>query len=290
MTTDIKKYEFKGGLPHEFEIVNLSNIYRHPIELIGKPHRTNFYGIIWFTKGSPTHQVDFTPIDITTDTLLFIGKDAVQSFDTKKKFEGIALLFTDNFFCTTPQNTTFLRTTVLFNDFFSTSKIQLQKSNTAFNNILTLMQSELNTSKDSFQADILRNHLSSFLFLAERERRQQNFIEIKKGADLDLVVLFRESLEQKFTINRQVGFYAKQLLITEKRLNQSTSKILGKSAKEVIDDRIILEAKRLLAHSSESAKEISYLLGFEEPTYFIQFFKKHVAQTPVEFREKHMMA
>jgi AraC family transcriptional regulator, transcriptional activator of pobA len=65
---------------------------------------------------------------------------------------------------------------------------------------------------------------------------------------------------------------------------------LGKTPKEIIDDRILLEAKRILAHTTESIKEISYYLGFEEPTNFIKYFKKHASVTPTEFREQNVLA
>ena len=70
-------------------------------------------------------------------------------------------------------------------------------------------------------------------------------------------------------------FYASNLGITEKRLNIATSKILGKTVKQFIDERVMLEAKRLLIHSTESIKIIGYSLGFEEPTNFIKYFKNH---------------
>ena len=68
-------------------------------------------------------------------------------------------------------------------------------------------------------------------------------------------------------------------------MNQATSKVLGKSPKELIDDRILLEAKRLLVHGNKSIKEIGFELGFEEPTNFIKYFRKHIGKTPMEFRE-----
>lgn len=103
-------------------------------------------------------------------------------------------------------------------------------------------------------------------------------------------MLFKDLLEIDFKTQKQVTYYSQKIIITEKRLNQSTTKILGKSPKEIIDDRVMLEAKRILAHTAESIKEIAYYLGFEEPTNFIKYFKKHTAQTPLEFREKHSLA
>ena len=103
-------------------------------------------------------------------------------------------------------------------------------------------------------------------------------------------MLFKGFLETGYNTQKQVNYYAKEIIITEKRLNQATTKVLGKTPKEIIDERIMLEAKRILAHTTESVKEIGYDLGFEEPTNFIKFFKKHSKLTPTEFREKNALA
>jgi len=121
-------------------------------------------------------------------------------------------------------------------------------------------------------------------------RRKQGFTKIKKGADLDYVMLFKHVVDNNFREQKQVGNYARQLRVAEKRLNQATSKILGKSPKELINDRVILEAKRLLAHTNESVKEIGFALGFDEPTNFIKYFRKHSKSTPVDFRDEFTSA
>lgn len=173
---------------------------------------------------------------------------------------------------------------------FSVSQIQVQKQSKIFTDLLQQMTDELQNVKDNFQADILQNLLHNFLLHSERERRKQNFTEIKKGADLDYVMLFKDLLEKDYKNQKQVNYYAKQIIITEKRLNQATTKVLGKSPKELIDDRVLLEAKRILAHTTENVKEIAYHLGYEEPTNFIKYFKKHSTVTPTEFREKNTLA
>lgn len=68
-------------------------------------------------------------------------------------------------------------------------------------------------------------------------------------------MLFKDVLEKNFKNQKQVTYYAKEMLISEKRLNQATSKLFGKTPKEIIDDRIMLEAKRILAHTHESVKK-----------------------------------
>lgn len=290
MTTDIKKYSFKSGLPQEFEIVGIGQLYKEFKDTLTAPHRAGFYHILWFQKGNPTHLVDFNPVKVKPDTLLFLNKDTVQRFDNKGDFDGKAILFTDSFFCKTKTDTKFLRSSILFNDLFSVSQIELSKPASLIADLFHLMETELLNEKDVLQSDILKNLLHNLLLLSERERRKQDFTEIKKGADLDYVMLFKDLLEINYHKFKQVRNYAKLISVTEKRLNQATTKVLDKSPKQMIDEKVMLEAKRLLAHTNESVKEIGFELGFEEPTNFIKFFRKHSQSTPVEFREQYASA
>lgn len=286
MKSDIKKYSFKQGLPQEFELVGIGQLYNNHSDTLTTPHRTGFYHILWFQKGSPTHLVDFNPIKIKSNTILFLNRDIVQQFDKKGGFDGKAILFTDTFFCKSESDTKFLRSTVLFNDLFSVSQIQLSETAPLFAELFQLMETELDNEKDNSQSDILKNLLHNLLLLSERERRKQDFHQIKKGADLDYVMLFKDLLDINYRKLKKVSDYSKKISVTEKRLNQATSKILDKSPKQMIDERVMLEAKRLLAHTNESVKEIGFDLGFDEPTNFIKYFRKHSHSTPIEFREQ----
>jgi AraC-like DNA-binding protein len=290
MKSDIKKYAFKQGLPQEFELIGIGQLYNDHSDTLTTAHRTGFYHILWFQKGSPTHLVDFNPVKIKPNTILFLNKDTVQRFDKKGGIDGKAILFTDSFFCKTETDTKFLRSSILFNDLFAVSQIQMRKTASLFSDLFQLMETELQNEKDISQSDILKNLLHNFLLLSERERRKQNFTEIKKGADLDYVMLFKDLIEINYRKLKQVSNYAKLVSVTDKRLNQATAKVLDKSPKQMIDERVMLEAKRLLAHTNESVKEISFDLGFEEPTNFIKFFRKHSQSTPVEFREQFASA
>ncbi len=286
MKSDIKKYTFKQGLPQEFELASIGQLFYEHSEKLTTSHRTGFYHILWFQKGSPIHLVDFNPVKVKPNTILFLNKDTVQRFDKKGGFDGKAILFTDNFFCKTENDIKFLRSSILFNDLISVSQIQLSKKASLFVDLFHLMETELENEKDASQSDILKNLLHNFLLLSERERRKQGFTEIKKGADLDYVMLFKDLLETNYRKLKRVSNYAKKISVTGKRLNQATSKILDKSPKQMIDERVMLEAKRLLAHTNESVKEIGFDLGFDEPTNFIKYFRKHSNSTPVEFREQ----
>lgn len=290
MKEKIHKYDFKEGLPQEFEIIDFNFLFHEFSEEIKKPHRAEFYQILWFQKGSPTHLVDFNPVKIQPNSLLFINKNSVQLFDYKTKFQGKAILFTDSFFCKTETDTQFLRSSILFNDLLSVSQIQIPNTSSIITSIFQFLESELKNSKDEYQSEILRNSLHNFLLHSERERRKQDFIAIKKDVYLEETLLFKTLLDTHFIHHKKVSFYAQKMNLTSKRLNQATSKIFGKTPKNIIDDRVLLESKRLLAHTNESIKEIAFSLGFEEPTNFIKYFKKHTGKTPVEFKSKFTLA
>ncbi|SFW49624.1 helix-turn-helix domain-containing protein [Cellulophaga fucicola] len=286
MASDIQKYGFKEGLPHEFELVNLGELYTNFFDDLIVPHRTDFYQIIWFKKGKPRHMVDFNPIDIKPNSILFVDKNSVQCFDQNEPIDGEVLLFTDNFFCKTEEDTKFLRSSMLFNDLYSISTIEIKELKSIFDNFFKLMQTELENDVDNYQSDILRNQLKNLLLISERERQTQNSAIINKGPDLDCVIKFRDLLDKQFHLQKSVAKYTEQLSVTQKRLNAATLKVMDITPKQMIDARVILEAKRLLVHTLDSVKEIGYTLGFEEPTNFVKYFKKHQAITPIEFRNK----
>jgi AraC-like DNA-binding protein len=286
MSTEIQKYSFKEGLPQEFEVLDFKFLCNEFNDEISQPHRAGFYQIIWFKDGETTHLVDFNPIKTKPNTLLFVGKDSVQRFDDIEGLNGKVILFTDDFFCKTSADTKFLKSTILFNDLLSISQINISKSISTFLDILNQIETELENTTDNYQSGIVHNNLKNFLLHSERERRHQDFIEIKPDTNLEYALLLKDLLDVNYIRHKKVSFYCEEMNLTSKRLNQATTKIFGKTAKEIIDDRVLLGAKRLLVHTNESIKEIAFSIGFEEPTNFIKYFKKHTDKTPVAFRSE----
>ncbi|WP_417506939.1 helix-turn-helix domain-containing protein [Marinomonas gallaica] len=98
---------------------------------------------------------------------------------------------------------------------------------------------------------------------------------------------FSRLVETHFVDERRITFYCDQLKINESRLNYICNKITDTSPKKIINGRIILDAKRLLSHTNMNLTEISYTLGFMDPSYFSRFFYKNTQSTPTEFRNEH---
>lgn len=283
MPSEIQKVKFKQGLPQEIEVVPIAETILKNKPGISSPHRAEFYHIFWIQKGKAEYYIDFQLVKIKADSFLFINKDKVQAKDNKSRHDGKLLLFTDNFFAKSEEDTKYLHNTILFNDLLDVPVIDVSAT-PALPVIFTEIERELSESKDAFQYDILQNLLHNLLLIAERERRRQGFKEIIKGADLDYIILFRDLLNSKFKTLKSVSGYAALMNVSEKRLTNATVKTLDTTPKAMIDERILLEAKRLLVHTNLSIKELGYELGFEEPTNFIKYFRKHTDKTPIEFK------
>lgn len=289
MADEIKKLKFKRNAALQIEVVPLQTLTTVSKDNLVTPHRTNFYHIFLFENCQPIHFLDFEPINVEPYSLLFINKDRVHQFDQLLKYAGQVLIFTEDFFCTTETDTKFLRSSILFNDLFDKPTIHLAKTEIVkYTNICKNITDELSLPADNSKPILLKNLLYNFLLLAERDKRKQGFTELKKGVDLDYTLLFRDELEINYSKLKSVKEYAKIIFISEKRLGQATTKVLGKSPKEIINDRILLEAKRLLAHTNLSIKEIGQELGFDDSAYFVRYFKKNTGLTPVAFRESYL--
>jgi AraC family transcriptional regulator, transcriptional activator of pobA len=275
-------------MPLELEVIAIKDLYSKNRSQMTIPHRADFYHIIWIEKGKPTHLVDFNPVKLSKNTILFINKSKVHLFDPAETFDGKIILFTDRFFCKTQEHIDFLKSTILFNDLLETSPVRLDGIKEELSMLLRLINDELSNGSGPMQHDILQNYLHNFLLLCDREKRKRGFTEIPKGPDKDYAILFVNLVNDHFTNVKSVQGFAEMIHVSEKRLSRATSQVLGKSPKEVINDRVVLEVKRLLVHTNQPIKEIGFSLGFNEPTNFIKYFRQRTGQTPSEFRQCHL--
>jgi AraC family transcriptional activator of pobA len=102
----------------------------------------------------------------------------------------------------------------------------------------------------------------------------------------DLLARFRALVEGHFTQHWSVPRYAKALNLTENRLNRLCQAMTGKSAFDLVQDRLLLEARRKLFYIAAPVSQLAYELGFSDPAYFCRFFKKHTGIAPSTFRRQ----
>lgn len=104
--------------------------------------------------------------------------------------------------------------------------------------------------------------------------------------DYDLLVRYRALLEEHFRSERSLAFYAGDLAVTQARLNTACKVRAGKTASDLLYDRIIMEAKRYLVYTESSVAQVAHLTGFDDPAYFNRFFTQRVGLSPGAFRKQ----
>ncbi|MDX2191001.1 MAG: helix-turn-helix domain-containing protein [Bacteroidota bacterium] len=289
MAQEIKKYTFSKKTDIQIEVVPLNTLTTEKRPHLVNPHRTNFYHIFLFKNCQPKHLVDFKSIHVKPYSILFIDKERVHQFDQLLHYDGDVIIFTDNFYCQTENDIQFLKGSYLFNDIQDNCLLTLEPNSfQKLYHISKEIDEEIKQFDSKTSPTILKNLLQNFLLTAEREKSKNGNISFEKNMDFEYSTLFKDLIERHYKTKRNVAYYAQQLAISERRLGQATHLFFGKLPKEMINERLTLEAKRLLVYGNHSIKEIAYDLGFEEPTNFIKYFKNQTSQTPLEFREIHL--
>ncbi len=287
MSTSIKTVVFRPDLALGVELTTVRRLLNTHAPALLTPVRAGFYQLIWVQRGQAVHTVDFHRIPLEPGSWLFVGPGRVHTFDLTADYKGQLLLFTDTFFARSETDARFLRTSSLFQELRDVPVVLVGAEAPDLAALFTQVATELTHAPDPYQPVVLQNSVHNLLLLAERARRQQGYRPLERGPDLTYTLRFRDLVEQQFQTVRAVRRYAAQLNVSEKRLAQATANTLGKRPKEVIDERVTLEAKRLLVHTRATSKEIGFALGFAEPTNFVKYFRRQTSWTPSEFRALH---
>lgn len=234
-------------------------------------HLHGFYEIIWFQKGSGTHYVDLNQYAIAPGTIIFISPGQIHSFDTKHDQEGYVLKICAE----------------LFDDFVSLSCVTVQdKDSAALEMLIGAMQEELKKEDSLGHREALHALVKLFVIMVRRSYAGMNpSAPNPHKVSYKAFLNFRKLIEENYCRLHTVKDYASLLNVSSKTLTLYVNECSKYSPLELINNRIILEAKRLLRYSVLSVKEIAFRLGFEDPSYFAKFFKRLVKQSPADYRE-----
>ena len=273
----------------EFEIFTVSGLFSRldKIDLaLDTSHRVDFYHIIYITRGSGRHFIDFNAYRYSDGSIIFISKGQVHAFDLLADVDGFVILFTEDFLSKNLIHSDIFSFYRLYNYHLHDPIIQPEETiGDGFKIIVDEMYSEYLLSNNFAKEEILRLLLKLLLLRAERIKR--TLIPKEKNAEwFTTFNVFKNHLEKQFAQTRNASDYAEMMNISYKHLNEVCKSITGNTVKAFIDQFIILESKRRLAVSDIAVKELTYNLGFDEPTNFVKFFKKHTHQSPSQFKKK----
>lgn len=263
------------------QLVSFSDLISHRLNTSANSD-TDLFEIILFEKGNGTLLIDFQEYKISDNIVFFINPKTIRSISIAEfascwvltmnlKYLG---LFSDNY-------------QILFCPFTTLPYSPLSENDIRdIHLILTSIKDELSNNlikrKEAIDA------LTKLLFIQiERIRAVPN----NTSAHTNHLTLFYSLLEANFITDKDVFTYASKLNITTKQLNRLCLKYLNKNASRLIEERVNLEAMRLLYHSRLSVKEIALNLGFQDYSYFSRYFKRINKTTPMDFKssmsEKH---
>ena len=117
-------------------------------------------------------------------------------------------------------------------------------------------------------------------------KQQHQLADESQHSDVQFLRRFSKLVEQYYKTHHTVADYAELLFVTPKNLSKKIGLISKSTPNDIIKDRIILESKRLLAHTNMTVKEIAYSLNYDDDAYFVRFFTKNTGISPTSFRRQ----
>jgi AraC-like DNA-binding protein len=249
-------------------------------------HGHSFYHLVLFTKGGGHHTIDFHRFPVERGQIYFMVPGQVHSWSFEGDVDGYVVNFSEGLFQSFLKDSQYLDS---FRFFSGDAQDQVRKLDSAgLEKATGLLEQVVKESKDqsAFHLDAARLQLLQFFILVGRLESSGSDGAERTHPSVVVLQNFRKLLGQYYSQYKLPKDYAAMLYVTPNYLNALCKDLLGKSAGDVIRERILLEAKRQLVNLDESIAVIGYNLGFTDNSYFTKFFKKYTGLTPEDFRRE----
>ncbi len=266
-----------------FEMFRLSDLYaraqqRRLDHALEAPQRPDFHTVYVGIRGRGRILVDFTPVPLGANTVTFVARGRVQSFDARSGADAWMLLFAPEFLASGPTSADPLAASSVLAAMWTSPSIAVPPAlHQELLRVVELLAAEDARPLDEMQPWVLSALLRTLLLQTARLAGRIAPRHASLGK-------FFTILERDHARTRSVAHYARAAGLSPRRLAELLVAETGKSTKQIVDDRVVLEHKRLLAGTRLSVKEIAARTGFDEPTNLVKFFRHHTGMTPLEFR------
>ncbi len=248
--------------------------------------RRKCYMIVFSGPNGAVHHMDNREFPLPPHSVLFIGPDQVSRFDEGLTADTYVLLFSSSFFGRSSRDMHFLQNSPLFNDHGQVYAMTLPQEGLGYANVTVyLLYQARNGIKEQLNKDLAHNTIEQILIMGSLYAKNTSNASYKADLDNYLVIQYKALIAEHLVEEKMVKFYADRLHVSERRLNKAAETVTGIGAKDIIIERVMDEAKRLLIHSEKSVKEISLDLGFSGEQNFSAFFLKYADARPTEFRK-----
>jgi AraC family transcriptional activator of pobA len=270
-----------------FNVFKMEECYlpgRPPIQY----SRRDFYKIALMRGRHLYHYGDKT-LEVNGSTLIFFNPNIPYTFERLTEDDGgYFCIFRDAFFAEHIRGS--LKDLPMYAVNGKPAYVLTEQQDTAFGLIFDKMLDELQ-SDYVFKYDLIRNYILEMIHGALKLQPSETLYQ-HADANARITAVFTELLERQFPIEsrsqqfslRSAKDFADQLNVHTNHLNRAIKTSTGKTTSSHIAERLTMEAIALLKHTDWNISEISYSLGFEAPSHFNNFFKKHTSVTPGAYR------
>ena len=254
------------------------------LESYRKPRQAGIYIFIRTTIQKASIEVDGVPYTISEHSLLALTP--IQFFRYTEGSDLIVYQFNREFYCIKDHDQEVSCAGLLF---FGNAHIPVidlgEKDQRKFDTLHEVFVDELET-EDTIQAEMLRMLMARFMIMSTRLlKAKEGFSEAANDVKVDLLRGFNLLVEEYYKSEHSVSFYADKLYKSPKTLSNTFSKF-NTTPLQIIHERIILEAKRLLIYTDKTAKEIAYEIGFDDASHLSRLFKNQTQQSPSDFKKQ----
>ena len=253
------------------------------LQQFSTPTSVENYCIFMF-EGTGVFTVDATPYTYKGYTLLFLSPFQHFQWQEASITTAELLQFHGDFYCIEYHKKEVACNGFLFNALFLQPHISVAETTfVEVKNLFRNITAEL-IENNPFSEAVLRSYLQLSLALSSKEKSLL-LTDAPPQTEHTLATDFQELLEKHFLSERNLSFYAEALSLTPDAFSKKLKKLIGKTPTKLLQERLVLEAKKQLHLTHKSIKEIAFDLNFEDEFYFSRFFKKNVGLSPKHFRE-----
>ena len=290
MKNSIPRYTFyknKYGSELLVDVVELKYVKKFLAQ--SSVHTLTYYDITFVTEGEGRFSIDNQTNEATSRDVFFSKPGEIRNWDTRHIVNGYALIFEDEFLSSLFKDSLFVQHLSFFQSGKPSSKLRLPDE--LYMRILQILHN-IKAEIDSYKQNdvyVLRALLYEVLMLLDREYKKVNMEEETTSKEVGNIHInkFMKLVESHLTEQHSVQYYADKLCITPNYLNEIVTSIMGLSAKQYIQNKVMDESKRLLAYTDSSISDIAFELHFSTVSYFIRCFRQHTGETPLLYRKTH---
>ena len=255
-------------------------------DLINKPHSHNFYLCVLFTEGTGTHEIDFNSYSINPGKVFFLKPGQTHFWKFDKEPKGFIFFHSQEFYEMTFVNHR-LNNFPFFYSYQNPPVILLKSNHNDFQKKFKDLYQEYVKSEIFRNLKIVNIINDIYIDLTREYTSDLDLSDNSYSNYLNILENFEHLLDQSYDKQKLPKFYADKLNISTKHLNRVVKETINKTTNQMISDRVILEAKRLIVHSNSSLSNISETLEFSDYAYFSKYFKSRTGITPMNFKKKY---